>query len=156
MIDLRRSLDYLETRADINPDAIGYFGYSQGAVQAPIVLAWEPRIEVAVGTVGFIPPQNLEPPADPLHALPRVQQPFLLLSGEFDSTAQLPNARRYFEPPGTPAADKKHVVTRGSLCPASSSCARRSTRSIAISGRRATCEAAASAPGYLRSTIARR
>jgi len=113
VIDLRRSLDYLETRADINPDAIGYFGFSMGAVQAPIALAWEPRIKVAVGTVGFIPPRQLEPPADPLQALPRVTQPFLLLSGEFDSTARLPNARRYFELLGTPAADKKHVVTQG-------------------------------------------
>ena len=55
----------------------------------------------------------IEPPADPLHALPRVRVPVLLLSGEFDSTAPLESARRYFALLGTPDGDKKHVVAPG-------------------------------------------
>ena len=39
--------------------------------------------------------------------------PVLLLSGEFDSTAPLENARRYFELLGTRAGDKKHVIAPG-------------------------------------------
>jgi predicted esterase len=111
--DLRRSLDYLETRADIDMSAVAYFGHSQGAINAPIVLAQERRIRVAVSMVGFLPPARLEPVADPVHALPRVDVPMLLLSGEFDSTAPLENARRYFELIGTPEPDKKHVIAPG-------------------------------------------
>jgi eukaryotic-like serine/threonine-protein kinase len=115
VIDLRRSLDYLETRSDIDTRAFAYFGYSQGGVNAPIALAQEPRLRAAVSYVGFIPnpPREIEPPANPLHALPRVSVPVLLLSGEFDSTAPLENARRYFELIGTPEPDKRHVIAPG-------------------------------------------
>jgi dienelactone hydrolase len=117
VIDLRRSLDYLETRPDIDTSAFGYFGMSQGGVTAPIVLSHEPRLRVAISYVGFIPapppPAVIEPPADTLQALPRVRVPVLLLSGEFDSTAPLENARRYFALLGTPDGDKKHVVAPG-------------------------------------------
>jgi predicted esterase len=117
VIDLRRSLDYLETRSDIDPSGFAYFGYSQGGVNAPMVLSQEPRLRVAVGYVAFVPsppaPNALEPPVDPLNALPHVRVPMLLLTGEFDSTAPLENARRYFELLGTPASDKKHVVEPG-------------------------------------------
>ncbi len=115
VIDLRRSLDYLETRSDIDTSAFAFFGVSQGGINAPIVLAQEPRLRAAVSYVAFIPtgPAPPEPSANPLHALPRVDVPMLLLSGEFDSTAPLENARRYFELLGTPASDKKHVVAQG-------------------------------------------
>jgi pimeloyl-ACP methyl ester carboxylesterase len=118
VIDLRRSLDYLETRTeDIDPGAFAYFGLSQGGVNAPIVLAQEPRLRVAVSYVGFIPspppPAVMEPAATPLNALPRVRTPLLLLSGEYDSTAPIDNARRYFELLGTPASDKRHVIAPG-------------------------------------------
>jgi eukaryotic-like serine/threonine-protein kinase len=117
VIDLRRSLDYLEERADIDTSAFAYFGLSQGGVNAPIVLSHESRLRVAVSYVGFIPnpppPGELEPAADPLHALPRVRVPLLLLSGEFDSTAPLESARLYFALLGTPESDKKHVVAPG-------------------------------------------
>jgi dienelactone hydrolase len=115
--DLRRSIDYLETRPDIDTRALAYFGFSQGAVNAPIALAQEPRLRAGIAYVGFVPvpPPGIvmEPSANPLHALPRVNVPLLLLSGEFDSTAPLENARRYFELIGTPEPDKKHVIAPG-------------------------------------------
>jgi pimeloyl-ACP methyl ester carboxylesterase len=55
----------------------------------------------------------MEPSANPLHALPRVDVPLLLLSGEFDSTASLENARRYYELIGTAEPNKRHVITPG-------------------------------------------
>ena len=75
------------------------------------MLSHEPRLRVAVSYVGFIPRRMIEPPADPLHALPHVRVPLLLLSGEFDSTAPLASARRYFAL--LPDGDKKHVVEPG-------------------------------------------
>jgi dienelactone hydrolase len=111
--DLRRSIDYLETRSDIDSGAVAYFGHSQGGVNAPIALAQEPRLRAGVAYVGFLPVGEFEPSADPLHALPRVKVPVLLLSGEFDSTAPLDNARRYFDLIGTSEPDKRHVIAPG-------------------------------------------
>jgi predicted esterase len=115
--DLRRSIDYLETRSDIDARALAYFGYSQGAVNAPIALAQEPRLRAGIAYVGFVPVPppgiTMEPSANPLHALPRVDVPLLLLSGEFDSTASLENARRYYELIGTAEPNKRHVITPG-------------------------------------------
>lgn len=111
--DLRRSIDYFETRPDIDTRALAYFGHSQGGINAPIVLAQEPRLRVGIVYVGFVPDAKLEPSADPVNALPRVNVPVLLLSGEFDSTATPPAARRFFELIGTPEPDKKQVVAPG-------------------------------------------
>ena len=47
MNDLRRTIDYLQTRNDLNTGAIGYYGLSWGARIAN-VLAVEDRIKAAV------------------------------------------------------------------------------------------------------------
>src|SRR5207253_7287195 len=46
--DLGRALDYLQTRTDIDPSKIAYMGHSLGAEIAPMLLATEPRVSVAV------------------------------------------------------------------------------------------------------------
>jgi dienelactone hydrolase len=112
--DLRRSLDYLETRADIDRETFAYFGYSWGAAMAPVALAQEPRIHVAVLHVGYVPdqpPYNVHPEVDPVNALPRVRVPVLLLNGEYDTVIPPGGDRRAFELLGTPEPDKRHVVT---------------------------------------------
>ena len=43
--DFRRTLDYLETRPDIDQSKIGYFGLSLGGGLAPLMLAGEPRLK---------------------------------------------------------------------------------------------------------------
>ncbi len=98
--DLRRSIDYLETRADIDTGSLAYFGHSQGGIQAPIALVQDARFRVAIVYVGFIPANEISAAVDPVHALPRVDVPVLMLSGEFDLI-------------GTPEPDKKHVVAPG-------------------------------------------
>ena len=109
--DLRRSIDYLETRSDIDPNAIAYFGHSWGGTSGPAALSHEPRIKAAILYLGFIFPM-LEPEIDSINALPRVKVPVLLLNGEFDSVP-LKNTQHFFALLGTAAADKKHVIARG-------------------------------------------
>src|SRR5262249_3130615 len=46
--DLRRVLDYLQTRNDLDGGAIGYYGLSWGAVKGEWLLALESRIKAAV------------------------------------------------------------------------------------------------------------
>ena len=48
VIDLRRGLDFLETRADIDKDEIGYAGGSMGGIIGAIFIGVEPRIKAAV------------------------------------------------------------------------------------------------------------
>jgi eukaryotic-like serine/threonine-protein kinase len=111
--DLRRSIDYLETRPEIDGDSIAFFGHSWGGVNGAVVLAQEPRIRTAIMYVGWLLRAPLNPEVDPVYALPRVRQPVLMLNSEFDGFVPLENPRRYFELIGTPAKDKKHVITPG-------------------------------------------
>ncbi|MEO5894163.1 MAG: protein kinase [Vicinamibacterales bacterium] len=111
--DLRRTIDYLQTRNEIDRDGLAFFGYSWGGVNGPLALALEPRLRVAVIEIGLLPKMPSTPEVDPVNALPRVHQPTLLLSGEFDAMVPIDNARRYFALLGTAAANKRHVVAPG-------------------------------------------
>jgi hypothetical protein len=46
--DLRRAIDYLQTRDDVDAGAIGYYGFSWGAFKGAWLLALEDRIKAAV------------------------------------------------------------------------------------------------------------
>src|SRR5262249_14392371 len=43
MKDLRRSVDYLETRTDVDHARLAYFGVSYGGYKGPVALALEPQ-----------------------------------------------------------------------------------------------------------------
>lgn len=109
--DLRRTIDYLETRGDIDRRKLALFGYSWGGVNGPLALAQEPRLALAMIYIGLLPPMNSVPEVDPLHALPRIRVPLLMLSGEFDSMVPVANAKRYFELIGV--SDKRHNIAPG-------------------------------------------
>lgn len=111
--DMRRAIDYLETRGEFDRNALAFFGYSWGGVNGPTALAQEPRFRVGIINIGLLPPMSSIPEVDPVNALARVRVPVLMLSGEFDPMVPVENARRYFELLGTPAADKRHVIAVG-------------------------------------------
>jgi tRNA A-37 threonylcarbamoyl transferase component Bud32/dienelactone hydrolase len=109
--DLGRSIDYLQTRPDIDKDRIGYMGYSWGAGMAPLFLAVEPRLSLALLNVGGFYLQESLPEADPVNFASRVKIPVLMLNGRFDfffptRTSQEPMFQRL----GTPAEHKRRVV----------------------------------------------
>jgi len=106
--DLRRSIDYLETRNDIDTDKLAYFGYSWGGFMGSIIPAVEPRIKASVLYVAGLEFQRSLPEVDPIHYLPRIKIPVLMLNGKYDfffpyETSQLP----FFELLGTPKQHKK-------------------------------------------------
>ena len=82
-------------------------------MNGPTALAQEPRLRSAVISVGPLPELGSTPEIDPVNALPRVDVPLLLLSGEFDGLATMEQSRRYFELVGTPEEHKKWVATLG-------------------------------------------
>jgi dienelactone hydrolase len=109
--DLKRSIDYLETREDIDADRLAFMGVSWGAAMGPIMMAIEPRFKAAVVVVAGLNFQKALPEVDELHYLHRVDIPVLMLNGKYDfffpyETSQLP----YFELMATPAEHKRLVV----------------------------------------------
>lgn len=111
--DLRRTIDYLETRSDIDSRTLAFFGYSWGGVNGPLALAHEPRLRTAIIDIGLLPQMPDVPEVDPVNALPRVRQPTLMFSGEFDPMVPVDNARKYFALLGTAPAEKRHTVVVG-------------------------------------------
>ena len=112
--DMRRAIDYLESRADIDEDKIAFYGYSWGGRLGAIALVAEPRIKVGVLNQAGL--QHLAiPETSVVNYLSHVSQPVLQFNGRYDTdfdfeTASLP----FFERLGTPASDKKHVVSNTS------------------------------------------
>jgi eukaryotic-like serine/threonine-protein kinase len=109
--EVRRSVDYLQTRPDIDKSRLGYLGVSQGTAYGIIFTALEDRFKVVVFLDGgfFLGP--MLPGRDQVDFAPRLKKPVLMVNGRYDFTfspdrAQLPMFRMI----GTPDADKKRVV----------------------------------------------
>jgi len=112
--DLRRTIDYLETREDIDKDRIAYVGLGWGAQVGPVMIATEPRIKTGVLLLGGIGPGRKHPACDPVNFAPRVTVPMLMLNTRDDSIFPYETAQRpLFGLLGTPAANKRHVLFPG-------------------------------------------
>jgi dienelactone hydrolase len=110
--DLGRSIDYLETRPDIDTDRLAYLGISWGAAIGPIMTAIDRRFRASVIIVGGLTMQSTQPMADPFNFLPRVTVPTLMLNGRYDSFFPVETSQKpFFDNLGTPAADRRHVIT---------------------------------------------
>jgi serine/threonine protein kinase/dienelactone hydrolase len=109
--DFNRSVDYLETRPDIDRDRLAYYGNSAGANIAPMVLANDRRIKAAVLLAGGLTLATQLPEVDQINFVPRVTTPTLMLNGRYDFLQPVETSQRpMFELLATPAADKRHVI----------------------------------------------
>ena len=108
--DMRRSIDYLESRADINANAFAYYGFSWGGRMGPISLVVESRFKTGILNMAGI--QHLTyPETSVVNYLPRVDRPVLQFNGRYDSDFRFEtSAKPFFEQLGTAPIDKKHVV----------------------------------------------
>jgi hypothetical protein len=85
--DFGRSLDYIETRRDLDRDKLVFFGASQGAGYAGIPLALDARMKTAILQGGGLPTvaeADLPGEVRVLNFLPRVRIPVLMLNGKHD------------------------------------------------------------------------
>ena len=113
--DARRSVDYLQSRTDIEHDALAYYGFSWGARQGSIVLALEPRLKAGVLLVGGFSAVKGPPEADPFNFAPRVSVPVLMLNARDENIYPVDIAQRpLFERLGTPREHKQHRIFDGS------------------------------------------
>jgi len=119
IIDLRRAVDLLRSRPDVDPDRIGYLGYSYGGAMGGLLAGVEHRIAGFVLMVGdgglvehFNSPYNqgllssLEPkrreewldtmkPIEPLTWIEKASAPLLFLSARHDQLVPPRDAARY-------------------------------------------------------------
>jgi eukaryotic-like serine/threonine-protein kinase len=109
--DLGRSIDYLETRPDIDSDKLGYEGYSWGAAMGSLLPAVEHRLKVLVlVSAGFYLQKPL-PEADQLNFAPQVKAPVLMLNGRFDFIFPTGSSQEpMFRLLGTPKEHKRRVL----------------------------------------------
>jgi formylglycine-generating enzyme required for sulfatase activity/dienelactone hydrolase/predicted Ser/Thr protein kinase len=114
--EVRRVVDYLETREDVDASKLAYFSISMGAYFGPIPVALEPRLKAAVFASGGLR-YNAPPETQSANFMPRVKVPVLLVNGKEDFSVPLAAQRRYYELLGTPPEHKKHVALEGGHVP---------------------------------------
>jgi formylglycine-generating enzyme required for sulfatase activity/tRNA A-37 threonylcarbamoyl transferase component Bud32/dienelactone hydrolase len=109
--DLGRSIDYLETRPDIDRDKLAYYGLSMGGAWGPILTATEGRFKASVLLAGGLLLGRQPPESEAIHFAPRVRMPVLMLNGRHDYAFPLEISQKpMFRLLGTPEKDKRHVI----------------------------------------------
>ena len=112
--DLARSIDYLETRDDIDATKLAYWGVSWGGRMGPLMLAVEKRLAVGMLYVAGLKFQRALPEADPFNFVTRVTQPVLMVGAQYDFFFPMETSQRpLYELLGTPAEHKRWVVYDG-------------------------------------------
>jgi cephalosporin-C deacetylase-like acetyl esterase len=109
--DLGRSIDYLETRPEIDTKKLAYEGTSMGGAMGALLPAVENRLKVAVLiSPGFYLQKRL-PEADPLNFAPRMKLPVLMVNGKYDYLFPVRASQEpMFRLLGAPANQKRRVV----------------------------------------------
>src|SRR5687767_1512505 len=77
--DLGRSIDFLETRSDIDRSRLAYHGISLGAISALPCVAVEGRFRTALLQGGALPPRKPAEEIDPYLFVPRIRMPVLMI-----------------------------------------------------------------------------
>jgi eukaryotic-like serine/threonine-protein kinase len=111
--DMGQTIDYLESRRDIDTQKLGYYGTSTGAMHGVRLIALERRFKAAALTSGGLmayQPQE----TDAWNYAPRVRIPVLMLNGRDDFLFPVETVQKpLFNALGTPAPDKKYVQFEG-------------------------------------------
>jgi dienelactone hydrolase len=116
--DLGRTIDYLDSRSDIDAGKVGFYGLSAGATAALPIVAVEPRIKAVVLLSGGLQSVRRPPEADPLNFAPHITAPTLMLNGADDFIFPLEDvAKPLFALLGTPSDRKHHAIHPGGHIP---------------------------------------
>jgi predicted esterase len=109
--EVRRTVDYLETRHEMDRSNIAYLGVSQGAAEGVIYTVIENRFKTVVFLDGGFFLGRMLPAEDQVNFAPRLKKPVLMINGRYDFTFSLDRAQEpFFRMLGTPAAAKSHLV----------------------------------------------
>jgi dipeptidyl aminopeptidase/acylaminoacyl peptidase len=112
--DLMRSIDYLETRTDVDLRKLALYGVSLGGQHGAIVPAVEPRLATEVLLLAGLPMQRALPEVDPINFVGRVRIPVLMMGGQYDFVFPLEGSQKpMFALLGTRPADKRQIIFDG-------------------------------------------
>jgi dienelactone hydrolase len=104
--DFSRTVDYLETRTDIDKNNIGYYGSSWGGLMGGIIPAVEDRLKVNILIVG-----GFAGPSEMVSTVSRIKIPTLMLNGKYDATFPLESSvLPFYNFLGTPEKDKNLII----------------------------------------------
>mgnify|MGYP001165199162 CR=1 FL=1 len=109
--DFRRTIDYLETRDDIDTRNLTYMGRSWGSLMSNTLLAVDTRVRSAFVCVGGLQLPRAKREIDPALFIRRVRTPILHITGKLDGifeyeSSQIPMQKLL----GTPKKDQKMIV----------------------------------------------
>jgi formylglycine-generating enzyme required for sulfatase activity/pimeloyl-ACP methyl ester carboxylesterase len=110
MNDLRRTIDYLETRKDIDTRSLAFLGLCWGGLEGPKISPYEERIKTLILVSGaiYIPIAYPKPKAL-TQAMTKV--PVLMLNGKYDFIFPVKSHQKpLFDLIATPPEHKKHVI----------------------------------------------
>lgn len=140
ILDLKRAIDYMETRPEIDSDRIGCIGFSMGAGLALFVSALDERIKVAVSMLGvttykaimkhqrvhcmlYYIPGILKHMDFPEIVSLVAARPYLIINGKLDSDMPLEGlrevttqARKVYRLLGKRQAFRVHITNSGHVC----------------------------------------
>ena len=85
--DLGRTIDYIESRKDLDREKIAFYGLSWGAALGPLLLAVEDRIKIGVLVAGGLLLHRSLPEADVFNFAPYARQPMLMVNGRYDGSS---------------------------------------------------------------------
>jgi eukaryotic-like serine/threonine-protein kinase len=111
--EYKRTIDYIQSRKDMDATHLSYYGVSWGGYMANILLAIDDRVKSATLYVAGLCFQKSKKEVESYHYTSRIAIPVLMLNGEFDQffpleTSQIP----MFKLLATPDEDKKHYVAK--------------------------------------------
>jgi serine/threonine protein kinase/dienelactone hydrolase len=108
--DFRRSVDYLETRPDIDHGKLGYYAHSWGGFMGGIIPAVEERIKISILISGGFNGKAY-PEADQINYVSRIKIPVLMLNGKYDAMIPFETSiKLFFDLLGTPEKDKRFCL----------------------------------------------
>ncbi len=111
VMDFSRSIDYLETRGDIDIASLGYLGDSWGGRMGAIIPAVEDRLKLCVLIRGGLSTIKKYPEATEFNYVSYVKIPVLMLNGKYDFTFPYESTvKPMFDLLGTPEQHKKLVL----------------------------------------------
>jgi serine/threonine protein kinase/dienelactone hydrolase len=93
--DFRRTIDYLETRPDIDGEKLAYYGMCSSTALGAIILAVEERFKTSVLVAGGLCDMG-RPEISQINYITRVKTPTLMLNGKYDSLFPLATCSKPF------------------------------------------------------------
>jgi hypothetical protein len=105
--DFKRSIDYLETRQDIDRTKLAYYGMSWGGMLGAIIPAVEKRLQTTIILGGGLRAYG-RPEVNQINYITRVKTPTLMLHGKYDTILPYEtNIKPMYDLLGTPDEHKE-------------------------------------------------